>query len=150
MKFSNLVKNSYKLLEQSPQEMGADAAMPPQAPGGGIPGPTPQQQQAGEDIDKAGKKMSDQVETAMDEMVSLIGKIVDFLRNEQRIGHTKYTPKIQTLLNKIKIATTSPTSVQGLGDIEDAVSEVDEYYNKKSEEPVIEGFFYKKYIKKGK
>jgi hypothetical protein len=152
MKFSKLVKKSYKLLEQGPPP--EDAAMPPQdAQAGAAPaagGPTPEQKQAGDDIEKAGEKMSNQVETAMDEMVSLLGKIVDFLRNEQRMGQAKYPPKIANLLNTIKKASLSQTSAQGLGEIEDAVQEVDEFYNKKSEEPVQEGYFYKKYIKKGK
>lgn len=149
MKFSKLVKMSYKLLEQGPPpEQNQDAAMPPSPNQGSDP--SQDQQQAGEDIEKAGKKMSDQVETAMDEMVSLLGKVVDFLRNEKRMGQAKYPPKIENLLNKIKQAVISPTSAQALGSIEDAVQEVDDFYNKKSEEPVQEGFFYKKYIKKGK
>jgi len=152
MKFSKLVKKSYKLLEQAPPP--EDAAMPPPeaqaGSSGGVGGPTPDQQKAGDDIEKAGEKMSNQVETAMDEMVTLLGKIVDFLRNEQRMGQAKYPPKISTLLNTIKKASLSQTSAQGLGEIEDAVQEVDDFYNKKSEEPVQEGYFYKKYIKKDK
>ena len=104
----------------------------------------------GDDIEKAGEKMSNQVETAMDEMVSLLGKFVDFLRNEQRTGQAKLPQNISTLLDKVKKATLLPTSSQALGDIEDAIQEVDDFYNKKSEEPVQEGYFYKKYIKKGK
>lgn len=149
MKFSKLVKKSYNLLEQGPPpQQGQDAAMPP-APNE-TTGPSQEQQQAGDDIEKAGKKMTDQVETAMDEMVTLLGKIVDFLRNEKRMGQAKYPPKIETLLTKIKQAVIAPSSAQSLGDIEDAVQEVDDFYNKKMEEPVQEGFFYTKYIKKGK
>jgi hypothetical protein len=149
MKFSKLVKKSYNLLEQGPpSEQNQDAAMPP--PPNQANMPSDEQQQAGDDIEKAGKKMSNQVETAMDEMVSLLGKIVDFLRSEKRMGQAKYPPNIENLLNKIKQAVISPNSAQALGDIESAVQEVDDFYNKKTEEPVQEGYFYKKYILKGK
>jgi uncharacterized phage infection (PIP) family protein YhgE len=150
MRFSRLIKKSYNLLEQgpppAPEENNQDAAMPQSNPA-----PSPEQkQEAGNDIEKAGEKMTNQVETAMDEMVSLLGKVVDFLRNEQRIGQAKYPPKISNLLNTIKKASLTQSSTEGLGQIEDAVSEVDDFYNNKTEEPVGEGFFYKKYIKKGK
>lgn len=148
MKFTKLVKKSYRLLEQAPPP--EDAAMPAPENSATSGGPTDIQQKAGEDIEKAGEKMSNQVETAMDEMVTLLGKIVDFLRNEQRMGQAKYPPKITNLLNNIKKASLAQTSADGLGQIEDAVQEIDDYYNKKEEDPVHEGYFYKKYIKKGK
>jgi hypothetical protein len=150
MKFSKLVKKSYKLLEQAPPP--EDAAMPPQAAQAGAAeaGPTPEQQKAGDDIEKAGEKMSEQVETAMEEMITLLGKIVDFLRNEQRMGQAKYPPKIANLLNTIKKASLAQNSSEGLGEIEAAVQEIDDFYNKKSEDPVQEGYFYTKYVKKGK
>jgi len=156
MRFSRLVKKTYNLLEEGPPEApapdkgvgGGDAAMPPpQDAGGAAPD---DKQEAAKDVEKAGNKMTDQVETAMDEMVSLLGKIVDFLRNEERIGNAKYPPKIANLLTTIKKASLTQSSADGLGQIEDAVSEVDDFYNKKTDEPMAEGFYYKKYIKKGK
>lgn len=121
MQFSKLIKKTYSLLEQAPEEQQKpDAANVEDV------------EQAAEQIDDAGKKMEDTVQTSMETLVEIFKKLVDFLREEERVGNVKYPPKMVELLKTIKAATMAPDPTNGLSQIEDAIDQAESHYKSKN------------------
>jgi sugar-specific transcriptional regulator TrmB len=122
MKYSELIKKTYALLEQSEEEQQ-------QAPDATN---VKDVEQAAEKIDDVGKKMEDTVKTSMETLVEILKKLVDFLREEERVGNAKYPPKLTELLKKIKSSTMTPDPTNGLSQIEDAIDEAESHYKTKN------------------
>lgn len=118
MKFSKLIKTTYALLEQE----GLEGIEVPDAAN------VEDVEKAAGEMDKAGKKMEDTVETSMETLVEILKKLVDFLREEERVGNAKYPPKMVELLKTIKSATMTPDATSGLSQIEDAIDQAENHY----------------------
>lgn len=118
MKFSKLIKTTYALLEQEGLE---GQELPDAANAEDV-------EKAAGEIDKAGEKMQSTVETTMETLVEILKKLVNFLREEERVGNAKYPPKMVELLKNIKAATMTADAASGLSQIEDAIDEAEKHY----------------------
>lgn len=114
MKFDNLIKKTYYLLEQDQQPPEKKADM----------------EDAAQTLDKAGRKMESQVETVQDELVDLIKRLVEALITESRAENIKLTPSIIEVLKDIRSSTLLPKPIEALSRVEELIDKMTSEYEK--------------------
>jgi len=120
MRFDELIKKSYFLLEQ-------DQGTEQQPEESGSPD---QIKDAAKVLDKSGQKLTTQVEAAQEQLVNLIKSLVDALMTEHRAENIKLTPAITAALQNIKNATLKPQPIEALSGIEDEITKLSSEYEK--------------------
>jgi hypothetical protein len=118
MKFKELIRKSYFLLEQD-QTDTADSA-----------GSTGQMKDAAKVLDKSGEQMASQVEAAQEQLVNLIKSLVEALMTEYRAESIKLTPSIAEALQNIKNSTLIPEPIEALSGIEEVITKMSSDYKK--------------------
>ena len=109
MKFDQLIKKSYYLLEQDENA-------------GGQPAPDESQlKDAAEQIDKTGDKMQTQVESTFSELVNLIREMINIFEQEKVVNKQEFSPRLQKFLEDLKQSTANPNPTQCLDQIGDAI-----------------------------
>lgn len=120
MRFDELIKKSYFLLEQ-------DQGTEQQPEESGSPD---QVKDAAKVLDKSGQKLTTQVEAAQEQLVNLIKSLVDALMVERRAENIKLTPAITAALLNIKNSTLIPQPIEALSSIEDEIDKLSSEYEK--------------------
>jgi hypothetical protein len=109
MKFDQLIKKSYYLLEQD-ENAGGQAA-PDES----------QMKDAAQQIDKTGKDMETQIQSTFSELVKLVRELTDIFDQEMSVNRNAFPPRIEELIEQLKQATASPNAIQSLDNIGDVV-----------------------------
>ena len=116
MKFDQLIKKSYYLLEQD-ENAGGQAA-PDES----------QMKDAAQQIDKTGKDMETQIQSTFSELVKLVRELTDIFDQEMSVNKKAFPPRIEELIEQLKNATASPNAIQSLDNIGDVVKSATSEY----------------------
>jgi len=118
MKFQDLIKKSYYLLEQGPEDQAGAGAPPAPDAGVGAQPPAPDASGMGAsgepEEDAEAKKMQEQITKSQERVLDLIKNIVKYLKNASTDKeNTKYSLELQKFLSDLDEATitgTDPTA----------------------------------------
>lgn len=109
MKFDQLIKKSYYLLEQD-ENAGGQAA-PDES----------QMKDAAQQIDKSGEEMETQIQSTFSEIVKLVRELTNIFDQEISVNPNAFPKRIEELVGELKQATASPNAIQSLDNIGDVV-----------------------------
>jgi hypothetical protein len=113
MKFQDLIKKSYYLLEQGPDDQAGAGAPPPDG-GAGAPPPAPDASGMGDsgapEEDPEAKKVQEQITKSQERVLDMIKNIVKYLKNASTDKeNTKYSLELQKFLSDLDEATLKGT-----------------------------------------
>ena len=117
MKFDQLIKKTYYLLEQD-----ENAGEQPAAPDEG------QMKDAAQQIDKAGEETESQLQSTFSELVKLVRELTDIFDQEMSVNKNAFPPRIEELIEQLKQATASTNAIQSLDSIGDVVKTASSEY----------------------
>jgi soluble cytochrome b562 len=112
MKFQDLIKKSYYLLEQGPEDIAGAGAPPPPNTGAGAPPPdvSGMGNSGAPEEDPEAKKMQEQITKSQERVLDLIKNIVTYLKNASTDKeNTKYSLELQKFLKDLDEATLTGT-----------------------------------------
>jgi hypothetical protein len=134
MKFDKIIRRSYFLLE-------ADDQTGQQPPAGGAPAPIPaaggggDAKEAAAGLDKLGKKMGDQVESAEDELFKMSKDLVRVISQAMQTDRLQLNdhPNLKQILDKLNNASGLADAKAGLPAIQEIIKSYTEDTTKKEQ-----------------
>ena len=126
MKFDKFIRKTYTLLEQDEQQ---GAAKPPQQGNTGGANPS----DVSSEVEKVGKKMGDQVETAEDELFSMSKDLVKVMSQALQADNVNLNdhPNLKQIVDKLNQAAGSADAKSGLPAIQQVIKSYTEDITKK-------------------
>jgi len=129
MKFDNFIKKTYTLLEQDEQQ---GAAQPPQQ-GGNAGAADPSEVSA--EVDKVGKKMGDQVETAEEELYGMAKDLLKVIVQALQADNVNLNdhPNLKQIVDKLNQSAGAADAKTGLPAIQQVIKSYTEDITKKAQ-----------------
>lgn len=126
MKFDKFIRKTYTLLEQDEQQ---GATQPPQQGNSGGANPS----DVSSEVEKVGKKMGDQVETAEDELFSMSKDLVKVMSQALQADNVNLNdhPNLKQIVDKLNQAANSADAKTGLPAIQQVIKSYTEDITKK-------------------
>ena len=126
MKFDRFIRKTYTLLEQDEQQ-GAGAAQPPQQ------GADPSDVSA--EVDKVGKKMGDQVETAEEELYGMAKDLLKVITQALQADNVNLNdhPNLKQIVDKLTQSSGAADAKTGLPAIQQVIKSYTEDITKKAQ-----------------
>lgn len=125
MRFDNLLKKQYYLLEQEGGENSPETPENPEVDPNKV-------KDAAKEMDDAGEQLNNQVQTVYKQTLKLFKRFFDMLDDELRTNpeQAKLPQDFTELIAKINQATLNPSPIDGLKSVEDSINEMGKNYEK--------------------